>query len=131
MFMYSFHTDGSIVNKRTNETFRWHHADTLSKTTVVDVVVSKLTVLVAIALGFISLSAMTGVVVRVLIADGTLVIAATAQVLRLCIPRFGITTEMAVQPYVIVIGACVGAKRSLTLLTCSSVTTSVCLNASF
>ena len=107
MFMYSLHTDGSLVNKQTNETFRWHRADTLSKTTVVDVVVSKLTVLVAIALGFISLSAVTGVVVRVLIADGTLVIAATAQVLRLCVPRLGITTEMAVRPCVdIVNGHC-------------------------
>ena len=67
---------------------------------------SKVGVLAVTLLGFFTMSAVTGLVVRVLIADGALLIAAVASILRLVTTRLPITTRLAISP-------CVGVRYSV------------------
>ena len=98
MFMFSFQTDGALRNLHTNETWAWTSDLTKLPTNVIDALFAKLNTIIAATLSFVVLLSVTSLVIRVLVASGSLLVVCVAKFLSLFSSNF-LTTNVIIQPY--------------------------------
>ena len=98
MLMFSFQTDGALRNLHTNETWSWTAQLTKVPTNVIDALFVKLNTIIVSTLSFIVLLSVTSVVIRVLVASGSLLVVGIAKFMSLFSSTF-LTTSVIIQPY--------------------------------
>ena len=99
MVMHSFHTDGYLRSTATNETWAWKAELARPQMHAVTALIFKVECLAASLMSYAIISAASAIVLRVLIASGTLLVGGVSSLLQYCGSRYSLPAAAIIAPY--------------------------------